>query len=134
MQGDGIIMAESLVCPYCQRGGFKNKKSLSNHTRGHKGFKPDVRGEKNNNWKGGRNERKDGYIQIFKPEHPNATSDRYVYEHRLVMELHLGRYLTNDEVVHHIDNNPKNNALNNLLLFKNKEEHSRHHALEYHRG
>jgi hypothetical protein len=54
-----------------------------------------------------------------------------VYEHRLVMEKHLGRYLKPEEVVHHIDGNPGNNVLDNLMLFPNDGEHSAHHrALE----
>jgi hypothetical protein len=47
------------------------------------------------------------------------------------MEKHLGRYLKPEEVVHHIDGNPGNNVLDNLMLFPNDGEHSAHHrALE----
>ena len=40
-------------------------------------------------------------------------SDKHgrIHQHRLVMEKHIGRYLTKDEVVHHIDENPKNNDI-----------------------
>jgi uncharacterized protein YjhX (UPF0386 family) len=38
------------------------------------------------------------------------------YEHRLVMERHLGRRLTRREAVHHRDGNPANNDLANLEL------------------
>ena len=37
-------------------------------------------------------------------------------EHRLVMEIHLGRKLTRQEVVHHIDGVKQNNELSNLEL------------------
>jgi len=47
--------------------------------------------------------------------------------HRYVMEKHLGRKLSSEEVVHHIDNNPNNNKINNLYLFANKSEHLKHH-------
>lgn len=47
--------------------------------------------------------------------------------HRLKMELHLGRKLTNTEVVHHIDGDKSNNSINNLLLFPTKAAHSKYH-------
>lgn len=50
------------------------------------------------------------------------------HQHRVVMERTLGRKLKKGEIVHHIDFNKKNNHLNNLILFKNQNEHARHHA------
>ena len=47
--------------------------------------------------------------------------------HRLVMEEHLGRELTKDEVVHHIDRNKSNNDLDNLMLFPTKSAHTKFH-------
>ena len=45
-----------------------------------------------------------------------------VYKHRLIVEKILGRKLLDTEVVHHIDKNPKNNALDNLAVMS-KEVH-----------
>jgi DNA-binding transcriptional regulator YiaG len=48
-------------------------------------------------------------------------------EHRYIMEKHLGRKLTRNEVVHHIDEDKTNNILSNLQLMT-REEHTRFHA------
>jgi hypothetical protein len=44
------------------------------------------------------------------------------------MEAKLGRYLTPEEVVHHIDGDKENNDPDNLMLFANNGEHTRFHA------
>ncbi len=86
------------------------------------------RGEQCANWKGGRKIRKDGYTLVVAPDnhpHPSDTRSRtkYILEHRLVMEQHLGRYLEPTEVVHHIDGNPRNNDISNLRLYPSHSEH-----------
>jgi hypothetical protein len=82
-------------------------------------------------WKGGRRHRPDGYIRVVAPKgHPrpcetSSSGTAYILEHRLVMERHLGRYLTPAEVVHHRDENPRNNDICNLQLFASQAEHQR---------
>lgn len=76
-------------------------------------------------WKGGVKEAK-GYLYKRTPNHPNrSTHGGYVAVHRLIMEKKLGRYLTSEEVVDHIDGNIRNNDPNNLRLFANNAEHLR---------
>ncbi len=61
-------------------------------------------------WEGKKLDVKNGEIRAVylpAPDHPFTNSQGYVYEHRLVLENHLGRYLKNDELVHHIDLNPQ---------------------------
>lgn len=69
------------------------------------------------------------YLNAIIPEHPNATVHGYVLLHRAVMEISIGRILTDEEVVHHIDHNPFNNAIDNLQLIT-RVEHSRLHGYE----
>lgn len=52
--------------------------------------------------------------------------DRYVYEHRFVIEQSLGRKLQRGEIVHHINENKKDNRLENLELMT-LAEHNRKH-------
>lgn len=83
------------------------------------------RGEGHPDWKGGR-KLVGGYWYVYRPDHPNATKQRYVAEHRLVMEEKLGRLLERHEVVHHIDSDTQNNHPNNLMVFDANAEHLKH--------
>lgn len=74
----------------------------------------------------GRWKNSDGYILISLPTHPFAKKG-YVQEHRLVVEEKIGRYLTEKEVVHHLDGNRTNNKIENLMLFKNNSDHIKFH-------
>jgi hypothetical protein len=67
-----------------------------------------------------------GYIKLHVPEHPRADAKGYVQEHVLVMEKHLGRYLTDDEVVHHKDYSKDNNRLDNLQLMTDRDHRALH--------
>ena len=78
-------------------------------------------------WKGGRQINDQGYILIYKPEHPHASNRKTVREHILVMEEHIGRYLKKGEVVHHINEICNDNRIENLMLFKNQAEHKKYH-------
>lgn len=81
-------------------------------------------------WKAGRVIDKNGYIEIYAPLHPYARRKGiYAFEHRLVMEVVLGRYLLPGEVVHHKDHVTFHNWPDNLQLFASSGDHSRHHRL-----
>ena len=83
-------------------------------------------GKKSSNWKGGKIKQARGYVLIYSPDHPLRDSNKYVLDHRLLMEKHLGRYLTPKEVVHHINGDTADNRIENLKLFANQSEHLKH--------
>lgn len=64
---------------------------------------------------------KGDYLYAVVPEHPKAIRSGYVLHHRIVMENYLGRLLTENEVVHHIDHNKKNNSVANLEVMDYRE-------------
>ena len=79
------------------------------------------------NYKGGITRHSAGYIRESMPRHPRASATGYVYQHILVIEQHLGRFLTTDENVHHINGIKNDNRIENLQLMT-KSEHRSHHS------
>ena len=81
------------------------------------------RGPKSHSWKGGRLINSGGYVRLYKPEHP-LNYKGYVFEHRLVMEKVIGRYLNLLEIVHHKNGIKTDNRPENLILtFRQKNWH-----------
>ena len=78
-------------------------------------------------WKDGRIKGFGGYMLILMPNHPFCQKCGYVYEHRLVIEKQIKRYLTPDEIGHHIgaidDNRP-----HMLMAFSSISAHMRFHS------
>lgn len=90
-------------------------------------FKKGQCGKKAGHWKGGKRKHTEGYFEIKMLNHPLANNSKYVLEHRLVMEKHLGRYLFPCERVHHINGIRTDNRIKNLKLFSNDSTHQKYH-------
>ena len=82
-------------------------------------------GSGHRDWKNGRSLDKHGYVRVWVPLHPQAAHSGYVYEHRIVMEIALGRYLNPKEVVNHRDGHPRHNWPANLEVFASNADHLR---------
>lgn len=78
---------------------------------------------------GGKSKTSQGYVRIYFPDHPKSGKDGYILEHILIMECYLGRWLNNEECVHHINHIRDDNRLCNLRLMT-KREHALMHAKE----
>jgi HNH endonuclease len=76
-----------------------------------------VANEANGNWKGGRTRHKSGYVMVRVPDHPRAGKSPYLFEHILVAEAMLGRYLEPGESVHHRNGVRDDNRPENLELW-----------------
>jgi hypothetical protein len=75
----------------------------------------DKMGQFNPNFNGGKYIDDKGYVRVLMPKHPYENHG-YVYEHRLVMEAIVNRYLESWETVHHINEIKIDNRKENLFL------------------
>lgn len=86
-----------------------------------------MQGSGNPNFNGGKYLDDKGYIRVLHPEHPNNIKG-YIYEHRLIVEKFLGRYLESWETVHHINEVKVDNRIDNLYLCTFAEHSAIHRA------
>ncbi len=82
-------------------------------------------GEDSANYNGGKYIDDKGYVRVLKQDHPKNIRG-YAYEHRLVMEEYVKRYLQPWETVHHINEIKDDNRLDNLFLCTHIEHSALH--------
>lgn len=70
-----------------------------------------------------------GYMYCYASSHMSSNKNGKLLEHVYIMSENLGRTISKDESIHHIDRNRKNNVLSNLQLMP-KSAHLRLHSLE----
>ena len=103
----------------CSAYQVGSKKYCSRFCRGQ--YMSGLKGRETIAFKGGFTIDKDGYKGIL----VEGTA-KYIKEHRLVMEKHLGRKLSPREHVHHLDHNKLNNDITNLVV-TDAREHREYH-------
>lgn len=108
---------------------FGKKRSQETKDKISKFFKGRFVGNKHPNWSGGRKKTVAGYMKVYAPGHHRAQKDKYVLEHIVIMEKHLGRKLDSDECIHHINGIKNDNRIENLIVLK-KSAHKSFHANE----
>lgn len=122
---------KQISCQWCKKETYVPawRQPMFKFCSKHCAAKYNFTGSNHYNWRGGRYYHADGYVYQYAPEHPNKNKDGYVFEHRLVLEVKLGRILNPDEHVHHLNGIKDDNRKENLVALTN-EEHLRLHWKE----
>jgi len=90
---------------------------------------PQFSGKNAFHWKGGKWKAENRW-HILKSNHPFAPKNGYMRRSRLIAEKCLGRYLTKEEVIHHINGNPSDDRPKNLYLFPSQSIHLHYEHLK----
>lgn len=72
-----------------------------------------------------------GYKIVSKMQQRDGSTIKVTFEHKFLANVILNGKLSDENTVHHIDNNRSNNDLTNLLIFKSVSDHKRFHASDF---
>lgn len=64
---------------------------------------------------------RNGYVRVYEPSHPKATKAGWQFEHRIIVEKRIGRYLEPHEHVHHVNGVKHDNRAENLVAMDDLE-------------
>ena len=73
---------------------------------------------------------RNGYRSVRPINYPfpeSVGANGTIYEHRMIMELHLSRRLVGPEVVHHVNGDKTDNRIENLRVYASNGEHTAGH-------
>lgn len=115
--GSALGVSQKVVWRFMKNHGIKSRQAK----------KRNQHGKSNNSWKGGTITDDAGYVLVRAEGHPRAKKHGlYVREHILVAERFLGRFLTPNEVVHHINGVKSDNRPENLSVMTRSAHASFH--------
>ena len=71
-----------------------------------------------------------GYYKIKIRDYTPSLGRRYYLEHRYIMEQHLGRYLTKNEIIHHLNGDKLDNRIENIQIVSRQLHPVIHYKLD----
>ena len=80
------------------------------------------KGANHHSWKGGRR-KKQGYVIVWSPGHPQADSQGCVLESRMICEKALGKALPDGAIIHHVNGIKDDNCPGNLVVCQDRVYH-----------
>ena len=119
------VKPQKCKCGKCNQYTTIYKGKARDYVNGHNAYfikRLGKSGPTSPSWKGGR-VKVGKYWMVYQPDHLNSDKRGYVYEHRFVMSIHIGRPIWKYEVVHHINGNKIDNKIENLELIKSNSKH-----------
>lgn len=119
---EGLKTGQIVGCQYCGKQFYSTRKTFcSRECVNH------YRSEHSQH----RTHYENGYLIEYVKDYNKKGN---VKQHRRIMEEHLGRKLTKDEVVHHINGNKSDNRIENLQVMSRGEHSSLHRKQEKEKG